>query len=132
MELLEDGSAVATWMEFSDSRAQFRMRRVEPSGARSAAIAVTGVGEGRMSGYPRIARYGNELVFAWTESGSANEESNGALKVQTVVAPLPANCASSVTPPRPLAAVWLYGGDGAAGGVDCGFMNLPSSISTPC
>ena len=32
IEMLDDGSAVATWVEFADDRSQFRMRRVEPSG----------------------------------------------------------------------------------------------------
>ena len=33
VELLDDGSAVATWVEVADNRAQFRLRRVEPSAA---------------------------------------------------------------------------------------------------
>jgi hypothetical protein len=85
VELLDDGSAVATWVEFADGRSQFRMRRVEPSGARSAAIQVT-TGPGRVSGYPRVARSGDELVFAWTES--AGEDESGQ-KVKGAIARLP-------------------------------------------
>ena len=66
IELLADGSAVVGWMEFSSQRSSFRLRRVERSGARSAAVEVT---PARVSGHPRIARSGNELVVAWTESG---------------------------------------------------------------
>jgi hypothetical protein len=83
IELLDDGSAVATWVEFADDRSQFRMRRVEPSGTRSASINVTG--NGRVSGYPRVARSGNELVFAWTEGS----EGEGTQKVRGAVARLP-------------------------------------------
>jgi hypothetical protein len=67
VELLEDGSAVATWVEFADQRSQLRMRHVTPSGERSAAITVAGQGSARISGYPRIARQGDDLVLAWTE-----------------------------------------------------------------
>ena len=67
VEMLEDGSAVATWVEFADQHSQFRLRHVTASGARSASIIVAGQGSGRVSGYPRIAQQGNELVLAWTE-----------------------------------------------------------------
>lgn len=70
IELLDDGAAVATWMEFADQRSSLRMRRIERSGARSAAIAVT---PARVTGYPRLARTGNELLLAWTESGGGED-----------------------------------------------------------
>jgi hypothetical protein len=90
VELLGDGSAVASWVEFADNRGQFRVRRIEPSGVGSAAITVAGVSGSSASGYPRMARQGDELVFAWTESatGDANETER-ALVVKTAVARLP-------------------------------------------
>ena len=83
IEMLDDGSAVATWVEFANERSQFRMRRIEPSGTRSAAITISG--NSRVSGYPRVARSGNELVFAWTEGA----ESEGMQRVRGAVAKLP-------------------------------------------
>jgi hypothetical protein len=80
--LLADGSAVASWIEVVDKRAEFRIRRVEPSGARSAAITVAQIDSGRTSGYPRIAQHGDDLLFAWTAR-------DGGLKVHTAVATLP-------------------------------------------
>lgn len=71
VQLRPDGSAMATWIEFADGRGQFKVRRVEPSGQRGAAVTVSGMTAGRSSGYPRMARFGNELVFAWTETGDA-------------------------------------------------------------
>jgi hypothetical protein len=68
VELAADGSAVASWIEFADQRSQFRVRRVEPSGARSASVTVSGLAGGRASGYPRIAVDGEDVVFAWTEN----------------------------------------------------------------
>ena len=80
IELMPDGSAVATWIEFADQRAQFRMRRIDPGGRRSPAVTVAGIQGNRASGYPRLARHGDDLVFAWTES------SDGRLQVKTAVA----------------------------------------------
>lgn len=80
VELLPDGSALATWIEFADQRAQFRARTIQPSGARSPAVTIAGIDRNRASGYPRVARHGDELVFAWTESA------DGGLSVHTASA----------------------------------------------
>ena len=71
VQLLADGAAVATWIEFADGRAQFKARRVETSGKKGPAVAVAGINQGRSSGYPRMARFNNELVFAWTETADS-------------------------------------------------------------
>jgi hypothetical protein len=84
VEMLEDGSAVAVWIEFADQRSQIRLRRIDPSGARSPAITVAALADGRASGYPRVARHDNELVFAWTESIG-----EGAQSVKMAAAQLP-------------------------------------------
>jgi hypothetical protein len=89
IEVLEDGSAVATWVEVAEGRGELRMRRIQASGARSPAIAVAGVSGSSSSGYPRIARHGKDLVFAWTESLVPAGGSEGALSVHTAVARLP-------------------------------------------
>ena len=69
VELLADGSAAVTWIEFAEQRSSFRIRRAERGGARSASMAVSAIAAGRSSGYPRMARRGNELLFAWVETG---------------------------------------------------------------
>jgi hypothetical protein len=68
VELLDGGDAVVSWVEFANERSQFRVRRVTPSGERSQAVVLSGEGDGRLSGYPHIARHGNDVVFAWSES----------------------------------------------------------------
>ncbi len=80
VQLMPDGSAVASWIELAEQRAQFRIRRVESSGARSDAVTVSGLAGNRASGYPRIAMHGGELVLAWTETAG------GRSQVQTAVA----------------------------------------------
>lgn len=82
VELLPDGSAVASHIEYAGQRARFDVRRIEPSGARSAAVTISGIEDGRTSGYPRMARNGDDLVFAWIEG-------KGSLRVKTAVAKLP-------------------------------------------
>src|SRR2546427_1622357 len=78
--LMDDESAVASWIEFTNQRAQLRIRRIDPSGARGPAQMVAGVGAERTSGYPRLARRGDELLLAWTET------SDGRSAVRTAVA----------------------------------------------
>jgi hypothetical protein len=80
--LLEDGSAVASWIEFADGRAQFKIRRIAPSGARGAAQSVAGVSAERTSGQPRLVRHGSELLLAWTQTA------DGRSSVRTAVAGL--------------------------------------------
>jgi hypothetical protein len=45
VELLIDGSAV-TWIEFADQRSQFRIGRVERTGARASSTTIAGIAPG--------------------------------------------------------------------------------------
>jgi hypothetical protein len=86
VEMLDDGSAVASWVEFANQRSTLRARRVEASGAKSAAVTIAGApGTGRVGGVPRMVRSGSELVFAWVDT----PESGGLGGVKTAVAVLP-------------------------------------------
>jgi hypothetical protein len=91
VELLDDGSAAATWVEFDDvaKRRHFKVRRVQESGQMSSPIDVAGAGPGRVSGYPRVARTGDELVFAWPESAESEAAPGSGQQVKTAVARLP-------------------------------------------
>lgn len=82
VEQLEDGSAIVAWIELAGKNASFSVRHVEPSGRRSAPVVVTAMGTNRNSGYPRMVRHGQELVFAWTGTDDS-------LRVQTATARLP-------------------------------------------
>jgi hypothetical protein len=78
IELLADGSAVAGWIEYStagtaggaENATAFRIRRIDRSGTLSPPITVSAIGSGRASGYPRMARIGNELLFAWVDTAA--------------------------------------------------------------
>ena len=84
VELLPDGTALATWIEFADQMAQFRARRIDRHGTRSAPVTVAGIAGSRSSGYPRAAVANGEVVFAWTEAVDG-----GGLHVRTAAARLP-------------------------------------------
>lgn len=77
IELLPDGSAVATWIEFAEQRSEFSARRIHPSGPTSERVTLAAIEGARTSGYPRVERDGDELTFAWTESRT------GVLRVRT-------------------------------------------------
>jgi hypothetical protein len=83
VELLPDGSALAAWVEFADGRGQFRARRVTADGAQSSTVTIANAAGGRTGGPPRIARYEDEVVFAWTET------EGGKTQVRTAVTRLP-------------------------------------------
>jgi hypothetical protein len=85
VELMADGSAIASWIEFADQRAQFRVRRVEASGAKSPAVTISALAGSRASGYPRIGLDRDRLVLAWTES------ENGRTHVRTAITGLGAD-----------------------------------------
>ena len=67
VELLPDGAAIVSWIESADQRSEFRIRRVDRSGQRAESTSVAAISAKRSSGYPRMARRGDELVFAWTD-----------------------------------------------------------------
>jgi len=87
IELLDDGGAVATWVEFANQQAQLKARRITPDGKPSAAIAVQGPAPGRVSGYPRMVRQGDELLFVWSERADGGEHA-GHVQTKGAVAQL--------------------------------------------
>lgn len=70
VELLDDNSAVASYVDMIDGRGQLRLRRVDASLKPSPSIAVAGTGSARVSGFPHLARSGGNLVVAWNEAAT--------------------------------------------------------------
>jgi hypothetical protein len=68
--LLADGSAAVTWLEqVGADGAEVRLRRVESGGRRGGSSVIAGSSAARASGFPRMARAGDALLFAWTQPG---------------------------------------------------------------
>jgi hypothetical protein len=87
VELLDDGRAVASWVEYRREGSQLRIRLVDPMGQRSAPLTIASVDGGRGSGFPRMARNGDELVFAWSSAPAGHD--GDVLTVFTARAELP-------------------------------------------
>ena len=95
VELLEDGRAVAAWLEFVNGHAEWRLRLVNEAGNRGPATTVARVTSSRSSGYPRLARQKELLVLAWTDAAAQPAT------VRTAVIPLrPSADTPGVTPTR--------------------------------
>jgi hypothetical protein len=83
VELLKDGAALVSWVEFANQRSEHKIRRIDADGTRSVATPVAGTGEGRVAGIPRIGVGRDELVFAWTETAG------GMSRIRTARASIP-------------------------------------------
>ena len=77
--MLDDGSAVVSWLERTDTGGAVRVRRVWPDGKRGDSVTVAAAGIARANGFPQMTRAGDALVFAWV----------GTEKVLTAEMPLP-------------------------------------------
>ncbi len=66
--LLNDGSALVTWLEAGDGAAAIVSRRVGPGGALGPTVTLAATDAARASGFPRVARLGaDRLMLAWTD-----------------------------------------------------------------
>jgi hypothetical protein len=67
--LLPDGSALVCWLSGSVEGGAIKVRRVQADGKVGPASVIAKTDISRSSGFPRMARFGNEVHFAWTEFG---------------------------------------------------------------
>lgn len=64
------GRALVSWLErVGDDGAEVRIRAVSRDGSRSQAMVVANSAAARSSGFPRMVRSGDEIIFAWTQPG---------------------------------------------------------------
>lgn len=69
IERLDDGSAIVVWLEASGDEPRVAARRVHADGTLEPPLLVARTSGERASGFPRMVRVGDELVFAWTRPG---------------------------------------------------------------
>jgi hypothetical protein len=67
--LLPDGSALVCWLSGSAEGGAIKVRRITPDGSPGPAAVIAKTDISRSSGFPRMARLGEEVHFAWTEFG---------------------------------------------------------------
>ena len=80
--MLDDGSALVTWLERGGGGTRILSRRVEPGGRMGDPVPLADTDAARASGFPRIARLGpDRLMLAWTDPA-------GESQVRVAVVPL--------------------------------------------
>jgi hypothetical protein len=65
VELLPDGRAVVIWLERTETAAEIRARLVDAGEGVGRVLPVSQTAETRASGFPRLARVGDELLVTW-------------------------------------------------------------------
>jgi hypothetical protein len=81
--LLQDGSALVTWLEDGPEKlAYVRARHVAANGVAEESVTIAKTSSARASGFPRMVRSGKRLVFAWTDITRPS-------RVRTAIADLP-------------------------------------------
>jgi hypothetical protein len=68
--LLPDGSALVCWMSGNAEGGSIKARRVRSDGTLGPPAVIAQTDISRSSGFPRMARLGDEVYFAWTEFGT--------------------------------------------------------------
>lgn len=67
--MLADGSALVCWMAGGAQGGANKVRRVSPDGTLGAVAVIAQTDVSRSSGFPRMARLGDTVHFAWTQFG---------------------------------------------------------------
>jgi hypothetical protein len=67
--LLPDGSALVCWLAGNVEGGAIKVRRVRPNGSVGTPAIIAQTDISRSSGFPRMARLGEQVHFAWTEFG---------------------------------------------------------------
>ncbi len=67
--ILESGGAVVTWIEHAAAGGELRARQIEAGGTRHDARTIASTSIGTESGFPRVRRTGDGILFAWTDTG---------------------------------------------------------------
>ena len=79
--VLPDGTALVVWLESTSKGAEVRARRMRADGSRDQAITVAESSAARASGSPQVVCAGNEILFAWTETGSTSRVRTALIKL---------------------------------------------------
>lgn len=62
--LLDEQTAVVSWMEGTEIKAA----KVRSDGTKEPSFTIAASSESRSSGFPQMTKFGNKLIFAWTDS----------------------------------------------------------------
>jgi hypothetical protein len=79
--LLPDGAALVCWLEQNGGSGEIRARRVSADGARGSSMTITETSTQRASGFPRMARNDEEIIFAWTDADDPSHVRTASAKI---------------------------------------------------
>jgi hypothetical protein len=69
LNMLEDGSALVSWLESGDNGAEVKVRKVRGNGVRGESVTAGKTTSARSSGFPRAAVLGDRAYIGWTVTG---------------------------------------------------------------
>jgi len=72
IELLDDNSALVSWMDVVNDNTVIQLQRVQQDGTVSEIITLTEASESRSSGFPRMVIKDNLAYLSWTHVGDDN------------------------------------------------------------
>lgn len=79
--LLPDGSALVCWLSGNVDGGAIKVRRVNTDGSVGPPAVIARTDISRSSGFPRMARLGDEVHFAWTEFGKPSRVRTAAMDI---------------------------------------------------
>ncbi len=91
--VVDGGSAIVSWISSEREQASILVRRVSRGGAMGPPLLVAQSKPDRDTGFPRMIRFGNDVVISWTEPGPEGGVHAGRL----ALADLPATGSPRVT-----------------------------------
>ena len=78
---LSSRDALVSWVERTAQGAEVRARIVNTNGVKALPIVVSATNPARSSGFPRMEKSGDEVIFAWTDSGKVGKVRTAILKM---------------------------------------------------
>lgn len=77
--LLDEGSALVSWMEAQDGKAQLKAAKINRDGTKGEYHVISEMDASRQSGFPQMERVGDKVYFAWTDFNKGNSQVETAL-----------------------------------------------------
>lgn len=72
LEFLRDNSLMISWLEHVGEGAEIRIRRIGTDGQLDPYLTIAPAVESRASGFPRIIRFRDDIILAWTEAAETS------------------------------------------------------------
>jgi hypothetical protein len=81
--MLADNSALVCWLSGNAAEGAIKVRRVKADGSVGPPAVIANIDISRSSGFPRMARLGNQVYVAWTEFGKPSKVRMAVVEIPT-------------------------------------------------